>query len=53
MLTVDDAPTVLTTADLLATDNDGLLRSDNGEGDLLLRRLLVSAVVKLLPKCLH
>lgn len=30
---VDDAPTVLAATDLLAANNDGLLRPDDGEGD--------------------
>src|SRR5690606_28236555 len=33
VLDVDDAPPVLATTDLLAVDNDVLLRADNGEGD--------------------
>ncbi len=32
VLDVDDAPSVLAAADLLAVDNDGLLRPNNGEG---------------------
>lgn len=37
ILDVDDAPPVLASADLLAIDNDGLFRADNGEGDQILR----------------
>ena len=37
ILDVDDAPPVLTTADLLAIDNDRLLRTDDSEGDEILR----------------
>lgn len=33
VLDVDDAPAVLAATDLLAVDNDVLLRSNNGEGD--------------------
>lgn len=33
ILDVDDAPSVLATPDLLAIDNDGLLGTDNGEGN--------------------
>lgn len=33
ILDVDDAPTVLAAADLLAADDDGLLGADDGEGD--------------------
>lgn len=33
VLDVDDAPPVLAPADLLAIDNDGLLGTDNGEGN--------------------
>ena len=36
VLDVDDAPSVLATADLLAIDNDGLLGTDDGEGDKVL-----------------
>jgi hypothetical protein len=33
VLHIDDTPTVLATTDLLATNNDGLLRANNGEWD--------------------
>lgn len=33
VLDVDDAPAVLATPNLLAVDDDGLLRSNDGEGD--------------------
>jgi hypothetical protein len=33
ILDVDDAPAVLTTANLLAVDNDVLLGADNSEGN--------------------
>lgn len=43
ILDVDNAPPVLTTADLLAIDNDGLLGADNSEGDQALFSTLVAA----------
>ena len=39
VLNVDDAPSVLATTDLLAVDNDVLLRADNGKGDTVLLQL--------------
>lgn len=36
VLDVDDSPSVLATANLLAIDDDALLRSDNGEGNVAL-----------------
>lgn len=33
VLTVDDTPTVLATADLLAVYDDGLLGANDGEGE--------------------
>lgn len=42
VLNVDDAPPVLTAADLLAVDDDVLLRADNGEGNEALWRVVSS-----------
>lgn len=39
VLDVNDAPPVLTTADLLAVDNYGFLATNNGEGDDALLRV--------------
>jgi hypothetical protein len=40
VLDVDDTPSVLAAPNLLAINNDGLLRSDNGEWDEILRNSL-------------
>lgn len=40
VLDVNDAPAVLATANLLAVDNDRLLRADDGEGYKALRKLV-------------
>lgn len=42
VLNVDNTPSVLATADLLAINNDRLLGTDNSEGDEALNRLLVN-----------
>ena len=42
VLDVDDSPPVLAAADLLAVDDDGLLRADNGEGNDVLTVMAVS-----------
>ena len=44
VLDVDNAPPVLAAADLLAVDDDGLFRADDGEGDEALRRGLAMVV---------
>jgi hypothetical protein len=44
VLNVDNAPPVLTAADLLAVDNDGLLGTDDGEGDQALLNMLAIAL---------
>ena len=41
ILDVDDTPPILATTDLLAVDNNILLRTDNGEGDEALLKLVV------------
>lgn len=41
---VDDAPSVLTAADLLAINHDGLLGTDNGEGNEALDNSQVSLI---------
>ena len=38
---VDDAPSVLAAANLLAVDDNGLLGANDGEGDQALRSMLV------------
>lgn len=43
VLDVDDTPSVLTSADLLAIYNDGLLGADNSKGDKALYRKLAPA----------
>ncbi len=40
VLYVDDSPSVLTSTDLLASNNDRLLGSDNGEWDDVLNTML-------------
>lgn len=40
ILDVDDSPSVLTSTNLLASNNDRLLRSDNGEGNDVLNTML-------------
>ena len=40
ILDIDDTPSVLAPTDLLAVDDDILLRADNGEGDEALRNRL-------------
>lgn len=54
ILDVDDTPAVLATTDLLASDNDGLLRSDNSERNDVLEDELVPAFAKSssFPLCL-
>ena len=37
ILNIDDTPSVLTSTDLLAVDDDALLGADDGEGDETLR----------------
>lgn len=37
ILDIDDTPAVLATTNLLATDDDGLLRADNSEWDDVLK----------------
>ena len=44
VLNVNDAPPVLTAADLLAIDDDGLLGTDDGEGNQALLNMLVIAL---------
>lgn len=39
ILDIDDTPAVLTAANLLAIDNNGLLATDDGEGNDVLRRV--------------
>ena len=46
ILDIDDSPPVLTTADLLAVDDDRLLRSDNRKGNKTLFFVLVSTSSK-------
>lgn len=41
-ITVDDAPSVLAAADLLAIDNDGLLGANDGERDDALQSIRIS-----------
>lgn len=49
ILDVDDTPAVLAAANLLAIDDDGLLTTDNGEGnDILPRVIIVSLAYQLL-----
>lgn len=36
ILNVDDTPTVLTTSNLVTVDNNGLLGTNDGEGDQIL-----------------
>ena len=46
-LTVDDTPLVLAATDVLAIDNDGPLRADNGKGkELLLQVSCCPAVTR-------
>lgn len=49
ILNINDTPSVLAAADLLASNNDRLLRTDNSEGDDVLHAVLakirVSALV--------
>ena len=37
ILNIDDTPSVLTSTDLLAVDDDALLGADDGDGDKALR----------------
>ena len=52
VLTVDEAPAVLATANLLAVDNNVLLRTNNGKGDDALVHISTGDNRDANPKCL-
>ena len=52
VLTVDEAPAVLATANLLAVDNNVLLRTNDGKGDDALVHISTRDNHDANPKCL-